>query len=305
MNYSFWGFGLCTLYGALSGVLVWHYGGVVQLSDYTKAFFLDFNLLITGGLILSTVILVYKSQNWIPELIDNTFTYDETKNTEYPEQKRRYLAASRSMSFATTFICVGAFIFHYAIFPFEGVAHYSLYIFACIQYGLGVYVGRKLFYIAQMLHAIHDLELSVDVFTNDKLGLIPRYINSLSTLTLVFVFAHVYSFYNAPFILGTELGDAVRIALLLPAVLALPVIAIFNFYPRSVIKQFYERSIDNQICTIKEKLNNSEISEYERLSYLIEYDKMVNDELKHRMKLTLSDLPFAITIVLMIISLIV
>lgn len=41
----------------------------------------------------------------------------------------------------------------------------------------------------------------------------------------------------------------------------------------------------------------------ERLSYLIEYDKVSKDELKYRMRVTLSDLPIAITIIVMLLGL--
>lgn len=304
MNHVFVGFTIAVAYGAISGLIVWQLDGIQAFSDYSFAFFRSFNGAIVGGLIISTAILVYRSQCWVPDLIDETFVNHDLSLTEYTEQKRRFLSAGRSISFATTFIVVGFGLFTLAEFPFDGFANYALMAFACIQYGLGVYVGRKLFYIAQMLHAIEGLDVKQDIFTDDRLGTISTYVNSLSTLTVIFVFAHVHSFYHAPFEYGSVLGDTVRTAMLLPAVLAIPVVVIFNFYPRTVLRNLYSRSIAAKTEEIKKGLVDANISEFERLTYLIEYDKMSKDELKYRLRMTLSDLPIAITIILMIASVI-
>lgn len=304
MNHVFAGFALAVAYGAVSGLIVWSLEGTQEVSDFLMAFFRSFNGAIVGGLILSTAILVFRSQNWVPDLIETTFLSEDLGSTEYPEQKRRFLSASRSMSFATTFVVVGFGLFTLAEFPFEGFANYALMSFACMQYGLGVYIGRKLFYIAQMLHSIEGIDIKEDIFSDDRLGAISIYVNSLSTLTVIFVFAHVYSFYYAPFEYGSVLGETVRTALLLPAVLAIPVLGIFNFYPRTVLRILYGRSISAKTEEIKKGLMNADVSEFERLTYLIEYDKMSKDELKYRLRVTLSDLPIAITIILMIASLI-
>ena len=236
MNHVFVGFGLAVLFGVLPAVVVWQLEGVDKATEFTTSFFNDFRGAISGGLIFSAAILVWRSQAWIPDLLDETFGEEFLGTTSYPEQKRRFLSTARSVSFASSFVVVGLGLFSLAEYPLDGLSHYALLSFGCIQYALGVYIGRKLFYIAQMLHAIEGLDPPIDVFTDDKLGPISTYVNSLSTLTVVFVFAHVYTYYSAPFVYGSPLGESVRSALLLPAVLAVPVVAIFNFYPRTVLR---------------------------------------------------------------------
>ena len=155
-----------------------------------------------------------------------------------------------------------------------------------------------------MLYSIEEIDIKEDIFSNNKLGIIPSYINSISTFTVIFVFTHVYSYYHAPFGYASVLGETVRISLLLPAVLAIPVVAIFNFYPKSVLKTLYEKSINNKMNDIRIKLSSSRVTEYERLICLMEYDKMTKDELKHRLKLTLGDLPIVVTIIFMVLRVI-
>ena len=121
-----------------------------------------------------------------------------------------------------------------------------------------------------MLHAIEGLSPPGDIFTDDKLGPISTYVNSLSTLTVVFVFAHVYTYFWAPFEFTSVLGDSVRSALLLPAVLAVPVIVIFNFYPRTVLRTLYSRLIGTKTDEIQRAIKDKDLSEFERMSYLIE-----------------------------------
>lgn len=304
MNHIFVGFFLAALYGAASSALVWYFRDFETFSKFQETYFKSFNCAISGGLIISAAILVYKTQKSIPDLIRATFKIELLEKTEYEINERKYFALHRSLSFSTTFAAVSFLIFYLAKFPFEGLPEYLLIATGSTHYALAVYVGRKLFYIAQMLHSIEAIDVKDHIFTDDKLSLINTYVNSISTITLIFVFAHVYSFYHGPFVYDSILGETVRMALLLLAVMATPVLVLFNFYPRTVIKSLYMKSINHRINTIQQQLSRKKsISEIERLSYLIEYDKATKDELKYRMRVTLSDLPIAITIVIMLLGL--
>lgn len=296
MNHVFYGFAISVIYGSSVAFAIWILSDLSETTVFVDAYFNRFNCAISGGLIISASILIYKTQRWIPDLIESLFLSSDLDRTEYSVHKRRYFSIWNSVEFSSEFIILGFLVFYLAKFPFSGLPHYALLINACAQYGLGVYIGRKLFYVAQMLNAIEPLNVEGDIFSGDKLGPIITYVNSMSTLTFIFVFVHVYSFYHGPFLYNTPLGGSVRLALLLPAGIALPVVAIFNFYPRAVIKSIYSRSISIQIEQIKENLKNSKVTEYERLAYIIEYDKVTSDELKYRMRMTLSDLPLMLTI---------
>jgi len=303
MNHLFLGFFLAVLYGVISSVVVWQIDGVASSVSYLRAFFQNYQYAIIGGLIVSTFILVNRTQSWIPSIIEENFTNEELSETTYSLQKKKYLSVARSISFSTTFITVGFCLFYVSGFPHTGAANISLMVFACTLYGLGVYIGRKFFYIAQMLNSIEDVPVNKDIFTDDKLGTISTYVNSLSTLTVIFVFGHVYVHYHAPFEYNTVVGDIPRMFMLLPAVLAIPIVSIFNFYPRTVLRRLYSKSIKWKTDKIKRDFLGGKTTEYERLSYMIEYDKMSKDELKYRLRVTLSDLPIAITIILMVVSL--
>ena len=209
------------------------------------------------------------------------------------------------MTFSTMFIVAGFLIFFYCQFPLRGIPQYFMVGFACAQYGLGVYVGRKLFYVAQMLNSIEEITLTKNIFRDDALGRIVSYVNILSTLTIVFVYVHVTSYFNGPFELNPIYGPALRVALMLPAVIAAPVLIIFNFYPRAVLRRLYARSINDQVSRLTERLKNQNLSEFERMSCAIEYDKLWKEELRSRLRLSLSDLPIAITIVVAIVGLLI
>lgn len=82
-------------------------------------------------------------------------------------------------------------------------------------------------------------------------------------------------------------------------------IVVFNFYPRVVLRKLFEREIQGEVETLTEKLKNEHLSEMERMSFVVEYDRLAKEEVKGKLQLSLSDLPMAITIVLMIIGLLV
>ena len=301
MNHVFVGFGLTLIFGVVVAVITLVIDGDAHFTLFLEAYFGTFNGVLAGSLIISTALLVCKTQSTIPKLIDEIFDKKELKKTDYYEHRRRFFAMGRSLSFSGTFAVVGFWIFTLAKFPLTGFAEYAMITLTCVQYALGVYVGRKLFYIAQILSAIEDLKIGYDVFKENKLSLIPTYVNSVSTLTVIFVFAHVAVYYNAPFEYASILGNSPQTMLLLPAVIARPVVALFNFYPRTVLWVLYKKAIEVRRDEIIANFSKLDISEYERLRYLIEYDRLSREEIQNRVRATLSDLPIAITIIIAIV----
>ncbi|MBS1984289.1 MAG: hypothetical protein JST16_08955 [Bdellovibrionales bacterium] len=298
----FWALGISVVYGALgAAVVVWLEPAV--LADYVKAFAVSFNCIISGGLIIGTAMFVFTSQRDVPAFIEESFDADSLARTAYAKKKAIYLNRGRSMRFATYFTIAAFFIFYLCRFPVPGAAEYILIGFACVEYALGIYVGRKLYYIAQMLDAVRDIEITRDIFKLDALGSVVSYVNVLSTMTTLFVYVHVKSYYGGPFLYPFGFKEPLQLLLLLPVVVATPVIVVFNFYPRSVLRKLYSRSIKQELDRLMDQLRRQNLSEYERLSYVVEYDALQRDELKTRLQLSLSDVPIGLTLVLMVVAL--
>jgi hypothetical protein len=153
-----------------------------------------------------------------------------------------------------------------------------------------------------MLNAIETIQVDRTLFKEDKLAGVLTYVNTISTITIAVVYVHVVSYYNAPFDFESLAKESIKVALLLPAIIATPVVVLFNFYPRSVFRKMYSRSIAIEVEKLKEKCRDNKLSLLERMSYVVDYDKLLNDELKHRLRLTLSDLPMGVTILVAIIE---
>jgi len=300
MNQMFLGFGAALAFGITSGGALWWLEPADIFLRYTDAFFVSFNCLISGGLIIGTAMIVFWSQDDVPSFIERTFDSRSLHGTSYYEQKIKYLSLRRSLIFSTDFIIVGFVIFYFCKFPFNGYPEYILISFGCLEYALGVYVGRKLFYIVQMLNAVQDIKVTGSVFKDDELGYVNNYVNVLSTLTIIFVYVHVTSYYNAPFEFSSAFGRSFHIALLLPAVIATPVLLLFNFYPRTVLRALYSRSINEEVTLLTDRLKRQAMTDFERWSCVLEYDKLWKEELRNRLRITMSDLPIGITIIIMI-----
>jgi hypothetical protein len=240
-NQVFWGLAISVAYGAASaGIIFWLQPGALE--HYVETFVVSFNCIISGGLIIGTAFFVYSSQKSVPRFIEESFDAAALSKTKFAKQKLRYLSRGRSMRFATYFTLASFFIFFACKFPLDGAAQYFMIAFGCIQYSLGIYVGRKLYYIAKMLHSVTNIEIGSDIFRRDVLSSVISYVNVLSTLTVVFVYVHVKSYYNGPFQYPYGFGHTLQFLLLLPAIVATPVIVVFNFYPRSVLRVCPETS---------------------------------------------------------------
>ena len=81
-----------------------------------------------------------------------------------------------------------------------------------------------------------------------------------------------------------------------------PVLLIFNFYPRTVLKKLYSQSINVEARRLKRAMSSASLSLYEKRSYLMEFKKMSLEELRYSLQLTLSDVPIGITILIMAID---
>jgi hypothetical protein len=239
----FYGFFLSAAYGALTAVAVWRFDQATDLTSYLEAYFVKFNSALSGGLVFSTALIVYRTRDYIPELIENTFSKSQLKNTIYLERRNDYDNLRKSLTFSSSFAIIAFGIFYGARFPFHGMAEYFFIAAGCAQYAMGVYVGRKIFHIAHMLRAIRSIHVNKDLFLEDKLYPVPIYVNAISTMAAIMVYVVVSSYYHAPFAYTSIAGTSVKMIMVLPAVISLPVLAVFNYYPRVVVRRLYERSI--------------------------------------------------------------
>jgi MFS family permease len=296
LNSAFLGFGISTLYGVLTAAIMWLIANPTEFRAYHQAFFVGFNFAISGGLVLTTYLLVLRTQKFIPETVRTNFRRRELEGTDYFDNERRFFSVFRTLAQSSSYTIVAFVIFYAARFPFRGPPEYFLMAFGCAQYTLGVYVGRKLFYIAQMIRSIDAIKVRRDLFSTDALSGILVYVNSISTMTSVFTFAVVKSCYDGPFQYESIFGYSAKMLMLLPAVIALPVLALFNYYPRGVVRRVYEQSIRHKLRRIRAKITDSKLSEFEKLAYLAEYDRVSQEELRYRLRMALTDLPMALTL---------
>jgi hypothetical protein len=295
----FLGLAVSAAYGLLGSALIFNLGGKEEAQQFFTAYTSSFKTILSLGLILGTALIVYKFQSAIPKTIEAAFTETQLSETEYFVYKKRFFSLFRSITFSAEFIVVAFVIFSYARFPLSTPGEVLMMIAACTQYALGVYVGRKLMYASMMLQSLLKAKVTRNLFRKRELDPINVYVNVASTLTLIFGYIHVIGYYDGPFRYDSILGQSIKPFLLVPVIIGTPVLLIFNFYPRTVLRKLYSQSIDFEARRLKKAMSNASLSLYEKRSYLIEFKRMYKEELRYSLKLTLSDLPIGITIIIM------
>jgi hypothetical protein len=305
MNSVYYGFFTSLGFGVASSLFVYLLDSN-EFSNYIKHFFISYNSFLTGGLAFGLTYQIYKTQNYIPEIIKTVFSkYDLDNVTQYKEHNARFYSTQRSMIIVTIHIVLSFILFYYAKFPFtDKVPETFMVVFGCSLFGALVYVGRKMFYVSQMLQTIENIEFDDDIFSDDRLDGIAVYVNVITTFTTITIWLLIKSYYGGPFIFNSVFGQTIRIFMFYPAITALPVLVIFNYYPRVFIRKIYTKSISNKLNLLEKALREKEkITDFERIKYLSEVDKISQEELKYRLRLALNDLPMVITIVVMLINL--
>jgi hypothetical protein len=300
----FFGFFASTLYGVVSAASLFAVGQGSLLKPYLEAYFVRFNGALSGGLVLATAITVFRTQDYVPKIIEKTFTKRQLEKTNYFEWRKEFYDLRKTLIFSSEFTIAGLAIFYAAKFPFNGVAEAWLIAGGCMAYAVGVYVGRKLFHIAHMLRSLETVQFKRDIFHHDELGGISTYVNAVTTLAAVMVYVCVRCSYKGPFEYETPIGYSIKSIMLLPAVIALPVLALFNYYPRVIVRKLYQNSIENARKKAKSDARRSNLSEFERLSFVLEFERISRDELNYRLRMTLADLPMAATMGVALLSVI-
>jgi hypothetical protein len=296
----FYGLGVSLAYGLSGLALVSHLDGQVEAQRFFVAYATSFKTIISLGLILGTWLIIFHTQDVISETIEAAFTPEELDATHYFLNKQKFYSRKRSISFSAEFIVVAFIVFNYCCqFALSSWGRNLMIIAMCAQYALGVYVGRKLRYAGMMLHSLLTAKVNRNLFRNRELDAINVYVHVASTLTLIFGYIHVRGYFDGQFQYGSILGESAKVFLLIPVIIATPVLLIFNFYPRAVLRKLYGKSIDVEIERLKETMKNDSISDFEKRSYLLEFEKMSREELRYSQQLSLSDLPVGITILVM------
>ena len=298
----FSGLFISLIYGLVGSAFLLYFTGKFEAQQFFVAYTSSFKTIISLGLILGTAVIVFAAQGVIPKTIENAFTKKQLSETDYGYYKRRFASRRISLTFSAQFVVVAFIIFSYCRFPLSQPGEVLMMIAACAQYALGVYVGRKLVYTGMMLHALLPIEITRNIFRKRELDAINPYVHVASTLTVIFVYIHVIGYYQGPFSYDSILGQSIKTFILLPAIIATPVLLIFNFYPRAVLRKVYSRSIDVEIKSLQKTLQDEKLTPYEKRSYVMEVEKMSRDELRYNLQLALTDLPIGITILIMVLE---
>lgn len=296
-----WGLYVSLGYGTIGFIILWSIRGRSEAQLFALAYTSSFRTIASLGLILGTALIVFRYQNVVIQVIETVFAESQLPD-DYLSYKKKFQSIRHSIEFSAEFIIAGFIIFSYSRFPLPSLAEHLMVAAACVEYALGVYVGRKLLATGLMLHALLKIKVTRNLFARRELDDINTYVNVASTLTIIFVYVHVMNYYNGPFKYDSVLGSSIKTFLILPAVIATPVLLIFNFYPREVLRKLYRESIDLEIRQIKKTLRDEKKSMSEQSFYLMQFDKMCRDELRYSLQLTINDLPIGITILAMVLQ---
>jgi hypothetical protein len=297
----FLGFALSLAFGLFSAAIIYAVDGQANAQSFLVLYIGPFNTLVTLGLILGTALIIGSSQTIIPDTIKAAFPNTPLPDA-YTENNEKYISIPRTIIFASELIIISFIIFQFCRFPLSGLAEGLMIVAGCGQWALASYVGRKLRYAGMMLQSLLTVPVTDNLFKPRKLDVINTSVNIASTLTVMFVYLLIRSYYAAPFVYDSFIGRSAQVFLLLPAVLATPVLLIFNFYPREVVRKIYHKSIDIEVEKLKEEIRNEALTEFEKKLRLMEVEKMHREELRYSLQLTLSDLPIGITILIMLVE---
>jgi len=301
MKRLFLGFHFALLYGLLGLLLLTIIDSPRDGTDFFYAYTTSYRTIVSLGVVAGTAIIVYFSQSVIPATVRGIFNQVNLPLPDkYCERESMYLR--RSFRLPSLFIIISFAIFYYCRFDLHPHAQRLMLIAVCIEYGLAVYVGRKLLDAALLLETLMDSTIPRNLFVGRELDPINTFVHLTSTLMIIFFYLNVTGYYHGKYKFDSILGVGIKPFLLLLAVVSTPVLLMFNFFGRALLHRLYSQSIEFEIKELQRKLAVKTLSEYEGLSYIMEVEKMSRDELRYSLQLSLSDLPIGIILLAMILQ---
>lgn len=183
--------------------------------------------------------IVRRTQNVIPETIEAAFK--GRLSDDYHYYRRRFASLRVTVTFCAQFIVWGFILFWLCQFPLSSPGQDLMLLAVCAEFALAAYVGRKIMYTGMMLYSLMPINVTRNLFRERELDAINPYVHVVSTLTIIFVYVHVSNYYSGQFLYLSPLGQSIKLFLLLPAIIALPVLLIFNFFPRAVLRKLYSQ----------------------------------------------------------------
>jgi hypothetical protein len=162
MNMLFAGLAVSVAYGLLGSVVLYFVGSRSEAQAFFVAYTSSFKTVVSLGLITGTALIIYRSQDLIPQTIETAFSSDQLADTKYAMYKWWFYSKKHSVIFSAEFVVVAFVIFTYCQFPLTTRGEVLMVVAACIQYALGVYVGRKLCYAGMMLHSLLSMMSELD-----------------------------------------------------------------------------------------------------------------------------------------------
>lgn len=298
---SFWAALILSLGYAASAYLYLRYtvDETVALST-ANYFVLGYGGLITGTACATLWLMSLLVLPLASTLIEDAVPAEEIEKTDFWYWKARFNSFHHGLAQFTTYFLGGFVIYTSLEFPVQEQAQTSLVLFTAFQFACGGFVGRKIWCIGHMLRSLEGVVPRDDLLESEALPKLIYLVNIFTFLVLLMTVVHTYFHVKIDFVSAHAASELMEPLVFLPLVLALPVLVLFNFYPRMVVNRLYLKSIRLKKDWLADKMSNLEEPEMAKLKHSVDYEKYLNEEFRYRQKVALSELPVALTIIVAI-----
>jgi len=295
--FSFWAALLfCIAYAALGYFLLGARYDQSTASSTIQVFVYQYGGLVAGTACAALFLMSILVLRTVPNLIEQALPDEVSEQADYRFWKGRLLSGRLGLAQFGTYFLGGFGIYSLLEFPGEPIVHLFFAVFTALQYSCGGFIGRKLWCVGHLLRSIEHVDPKSDLLDTEAFPRLIYLVNIFTFLTLLMTVIHTYFHAKMDYVLSSELAVLLAPLVYLPLVLALPVVVLFNFYPRMVVNRLYLKSIRQRKQWLADQMAGSDESEFAKHKHSIDYEKYLNEEFRYRQRVALSELPVALTI---------
>jgi hypothetical protein len=295
----------CTIYLSVAWLALLFIEGRASADRYAIFFLMNYKGLLTGIPIFTLHLISERFLRLVPVTISKCILYSELKKTKYRESRKRYSSTIMAVAQSSCYFVMSYGIFSALQFGQGFYEDIFLKLYSCAQVYSVCYVARKLYHIGRMLEAIKYVDVDEKLFMEDKLSGIVVTVNIFTFSMIVALIIHTIVHYNLKYTSSILDSDALKLLVVTPVLLILPVLVLFNFQPRAVVNSLYRLSIAKRKAKLSALIEQSHLTEVEKQKQLIDYEKFLKDELRYHYRLIFTEAPVVLTIVFSVLTILI
>ncbi|MBL1214684.1 MAG: hypothetical protein HND52_15115 [Ignavibacteriae bacterium] len=260
---------------ALGFVIAYFFQSHEIAYEFFNAWVFDFNGIMVGGIGYGLMWYIIKDGKKLLAMLNNIFDVNQMKNLNIVYYAHKSTSIKLRLLFGIPITLIGGLVLWLSGYPLEGFSKYYLAACSISIYFVGSTILLFFIYVILIFRTLEENQNN-NIMSKPVSSLEYETLNNFLTITASIGILGIYIGFRGTLSANLDIfaeSEIMRKLFVFPIFLFLPVTLVYSFYPRFILKKFFDLEIIQQL----RKLENIKISS-------------LNDEILHKDKLAIENI---------------